>query len=169
MTKTLPTGKSNLYLLKGFTLIELLVVLTIVSVLVSSISYVVLNRKDTLKTITSNIVHNLRMVQQQSIRSDQPYQVEIDLGNNRIDFFDESIELPGEVSVTVRTSEDQLIEIEEKVELGFDTSRYLPENFNPLKGKDDLDWNTIELIEIEEDVNLGEKYLVISMIYCINR
>lgn len=110
MTKILPIGKTSLSPLKGFTLVELLVVLTIVSVLVSSISYVVSNRNESLKTITSNIVHNLRMIQQQAIRSDQPYQVEIDLGNNRIDFFDESIELPGEISMTVRTSEDQLID-----------------------------------------------------------
>jgi len=48
-----------------------------------------------------------------------------------------------------------IIEIEEDVELGFDTSMYLPENFNALKGKHDLDWNSIELIEIEEDVELG--------------
>ena len=56
----------------------------------------------------------------------------------------------------------EVIELEEEVELGFDTSNYLPENFNPLKGKHDLDWNTIELIEIEEEVELGfdtSKYL----------
>lgn len=49
----------------------------------------------------------------------------------------------------------EVIELEEEVEFGFDTTKHLPENFNPLKGKNDLDWNTIELIEIEEEVELG--------------
>jgi hypothetical protein len=56
----------------------------------------------------------------------------------------------------------KVIELEEEVEIGFDTTKYLPENFNALKGKDDLDWNTIELIEIEEEVEIGfdtSKYL----------
>ena len=37
----------------------------------------------------------------------------------------------------------ELIELEEEVELGFDTANYLPENFNALKGKHGLVWNTI--------------------------
>ena len=49
----------------------------------------------------------------------------------------------------------QVTELDEEVELGFDTSNYLPEDFNALKGKHDLDWSTIELIEPEEDVELG--------------
>jgi hypothetical protein len=49
----------------------------------------------------------------------------------------------------------ELVEIEEDVELNFDTKQYLPKGFNALKGKDDLDWNTIELVEIEEDVELN--------------
>ena len=48
-----------------------------------------------------------------------------------------------------------VIEIEEDVDLGFDTRAYLPVGFNPLKGKDDLDWSKIELIELEEEVDLG--------------
>ena len=48
----------------------------------------------------------------------------------------------------------EIIEIEEDVELNFDTKQYLPRGFNALKGKDDLDWNTIEIVEIEEDVEL---------------
>lgn len=58
-----------------------------------------------------------------------------------------------------------VIELEEEVELGIDTSNYLPENFNPLKGKNDLDWNTIEIIELEEEVKLDfdtSKYLPIN-------
>ncbi len=56
----------------------------------------------------------------------------------------------------------EIIEIEEAVELSFDTTMCLPANFNPLKGMHDLDWSTIELIEIEEEVELGfdtSKYL----------
>ncbi|WP_445956020.1 hypothetical protein [Yeosuana sp.] len=49
----------------------------------------------------------------------------------------------------------ELFEVEEEVELNFDTKTYLPENFNPLKGKNNLDWNTIKLVEVEEEVDLG--------------
>jgi hypothetical protein len=41
------------------------------------------------------------------------------------------------------------------VVLDFDTKQYLPEGFNALKGKDDLDWSKIELVEIEEDLELN--------------
>jgi len=59
-------------------------------------------------------------------------------------------------------NEIEVVELEEEVKLDFDTSMYLPENFNALEGKNDLDWSTIELIEIEEEVELGfdtTKYL----------
>lgn len=46
----------------------------------------------------------------------------------------------------------EVIELEEEVTLNFDTKDYLPENFNPLKGKHDIDWSKIELVELEEDV-----------------
>lgn len=49
----------------------------------------------------------------------------------------------------------EVIDIEEDVEINFDTKAYLPANFNPLKGMYDLDWNTIELVALEEDVELG--------------
>jgi len=110
MTKTLPTGKSDFNSLKGFSLTELLVVLTIVSVLVASISYLTINRQETLNTVTAQIVQNMRMIQQQAIRNDQPYQIEIDLPNNSLHFADQVIELSGDVSVTVRTAENQLID-----------------------------------------------------------
>ena len=48
----------------------------------------------------------------------------------------------------------EVIEIEEEVELGFDTANYLPKDFNALKGMHDLDWASIELIEIEDEVEL---------------
>ncbi|MDO5979754.1 hypothetical protein [Flavivirga spongiicola] len=49
----------------------------------------------------------------------------------------------------------EVYEIEETVNLGFNTNDYLPENFNPLKGKGNIDWSTVEIYEIEEDVDLG--------------
>ncbi|WP_104734579.1 hypothetical protein [Hanstruepera ponticola] len=48
-----------------------------------------------------------------------------------------------------------VLELEEEVCYGFDTSKYLPPNFNPLKGKHDLDWSKIDLVELDEEVNLG--------------
>ena len=56
----------------------------------------------------------------------------------------------------------ELVEMEEEIELGFDTKDYLPEGFNPLKGMHDLDWSKIELLEIDEEVVIGfetKKYL----------
>ncbi len=110
MTQISPTGRGNLKTVEGFSLVELLVVLTIVSIMASSIAFVVINKQKTLKASASDIVHNLRLVQQQAIRRDQPYQIEIDLGNNELNFIDDTIELPADVSMTVRTSEDQVIE-----------------------------------------------------------
>lgn len=49
----------------------------------------------------------------------------------------------------------EVIELEEEISFNFDTKNYLPENFNPLKGKDDLDWSKIKLIEIEEEVSFN--------------
>ena len=65
-------------------------------------------------------------------------------------------------STTVDISAIEVIEIEEEVELGFDTANYLPKSFNALKGKHDLDLKALEVIEIEEEVELGfdtAKYL----------
>jgi hypothetical protein len=62
----------------------------------------------------------------------------------------------------LEVNEIEVIELVEEVLLDVDTSNYLPENFNPLKGKNDLDWNTIEIIELKEEVELGfdtSKYL----------
>ncbi|AUP78633.1 hypothetical protein [Flavivirga eckloniae] len=60
-----------------------------------------------------------------------------------------------EISHYLDISSIEVYEIEEEVELGFNTKDYLPKNFNPLKGKGDLDWNTIDICEVEEDVDLG--------------
>lgn len=110
MTKTLPTGNSQRDRVAGFTLIELLVVLTIVSVVASSISYLVFDRKDSFKSITQEIVQNLRLVRQQSIRDDKRYQVKIDLGKNSLHFIDTVVELSEDISLTITTSEDQVID-----------------------------------------------------------
>ena len=44
-----------------------------------------------------------------------------------------------------------IYEVEEEADICFDTSKYLPENFNPLKGKHDIDWNIIELVDEPEE------------------
>jgi len=49
----------------------------------------------------------------------------------------------------------EIIEIDETVDINFDTTTHLPEDFNALKGMHDLDWSTIELVELEENVDLG--------------
>ena len=41
------------------------------------------------------------------------------------------------------------------MEIGFDTSKYLPTDFNARIGMHDIDWNTIELYELEEELDLG--------------
>lgn len=49
----------------------------------------------------------------------------------------------------------KVVEIEEEVNIHFNTKNYLPEGFNTLKGKDDLDFSAIAIIEIEEVVELN--------------
>lgn len=57
--------------------------------------------------------------------------------------------------LTVEVAEIEVVELEETVELGFETSSYLPKRFNARKGMNDVDWSTIKLVEIEEEVELG--------------
>ena len=45
-----------------------------------------------------------------------------------------------------------IYDVEEEVSFNFDTKKYLPEDFNPLKGMYDLNWDEIELVEIDEEV-----------------
>ena len=45
----------------------------------------------------------------------------------------------------------EVIEMEEEVHFNYDTSEYLPLNFNAHEGED-LDWTNIELVEVEEEV-----------------
>lgn len=47
-----------------------------------------------------------------------------------------------------------LIEIEEELELDFDTAQYLPEGFNPYKGMFATN-EDLGLIEVEEEIELG--------------
>lgn len=47
-----------------------------------------------------------------------------------------------------------LIEVEEELELDFDTAKYLPEGFNPYAGmKNSYDY--LNLVEVEEEIELG--------------
>ncbi|MBT8273906.1 MAG: hypothetical protein KJO77_08870 [Bacteroidia bacterium] len=46
-------------------------------------------------------------------------------------------------------------DLKEDVELDFNTSDFLPEDFNAKAGMNDIDWSTVELIELEEDFDIG--------------
>lgn len=48
-----------------------------------------------------------------------------------------------------------LYEIEEELDLGFDTADRVPSNFNAKEGMNDIDWSTIELYEVEEEIDFG--------------
>ena len=64
--------------------------------------------------------------------------------------------------VTLNVEDIEIVELEEEVEINFDTTQYLPKNFNALAGKNDIDWAKVKLFELEEDVDLGfdtKKYL----------
>ena len=82
------------------------------------------------------------------------------INNNSNEFNSEESELEKILFVNIEDSSFEsidinsieLVELEEEVELGFNPKDYLPEGFNPLKGKYDLDWSTIELVELEEEV-----------------
>ena len=57
---------------------------------------------------------------------------------------------------TVLNVEDvNVVELEEAVEINFDTKQYLPKDFNALAGKNDIDWSKVALVALEEDVDLG--------------
>ena len=113
MTQILLTGQNkNKAASSGFSLIELLVVLTIISIMVSSISHVVINSKDSLNDKKNKIVQKLRIVQQKAVRDNLEYQVEINLSNNRIYFVDDFVELSEDVAITVRTAKNQIIDNE---------------------------------------------------------
>ena len=56
----------------------------------------------------------------------------------------------------VNINDINVVELEEEVEINFDTKKYLPKGFNAYKGMYDIDWSTVELVEIEEEVDLSK-------------
>ena len=54
----------------------------------------------------------------------------------------------------VNVDDINILELEEEVEINFDTKNYLPERFNAHIGMHDINWNTLELVEIEEEIEL---------------
>lgn len=67
--------------------------------------------------------------------------------------FEEVLKMQANV-VSLNASDINVIEIEEDIDLGVDTSVYLPYGFNAYKGYQ-LDIADINVIEIEEEVELG--------------
>ena len=57
---------------------------------------------------------------------------------------------------SLKIEDIEVVEIEEDVEIDFDTKKYLPERFNAYKGMYDIDWSTVKLVEIEEEVDLSK-------------
>jgi hypothetical protein len=57
--------------------------------------------------------------------------------------------------VTLNIEDIEVFELEEDVEITFDTTEHLPENFNELVGKNDIDWSEVELVVLEEDVEIA--------------
>jgi hypothetical protein len=69
--------------------------------------------------------------------------------------FDLELDVFAELSEDIVAIEDiEVVELEEDIEIDFDTTQYLPKNFNILLGKNDIDWSNVELVELEEDVEL---------------
>ncbi|MBT8254123.1 MAG: hypothetical protein HKN00_00155 [Flavobacteriaceae bacterium] len=46
-------------------------------------------------------------------------------------------------------------DLEEELELDFDTTDYLPEDFDAKAGMETIDWSEINLYELEEEIDLG--------------
>ncbi len=97
---------------RGFSLIEMLVALTIAAVVAASISFMVFHRDPVLAQQVDDIVRQLRLARQAAIREGQAQQVVFDVGTNRVHYADTDVRLAESVGMTVRTSEDQLIEAE---------------------------------------------------------
>lgn len=76
--------------------------------------------------------------------------------------FDLELEIFSDFEESLKVEDIEVVELEEDIEINFDTTEYLPENFNALAGKNDIDWSKVELVELEEDIELGfntEDYL----------
>ena len=109
MAKISPTGSNNRHRQAGMTLIEVLVVLVIMTLIISSISYIAFRKTASVKDLTMQIAQNLRLSRQQAIRLGQPQRIVIDLAQNTFEFPETIIQLPEQVSITVKTAEQQLI------------------------------------------------------------
>ncbi len=94
----------------GFTLVEVLVVLTIVALVVSSITYVVFKDKEDIQSLSQMVVQSIKLTQQRAIRDDRAYQIQINLDENSIDFEENSVHFPKDISITVKTAASQVIE-----------------------------------------------------------
>ena len=46
-------------------------------------------------------------------------------------------------------------ELEEELNISFDTANHVPADFNALAGMYDIDWNTVALYELEEELEIG--------------
>ena len=85
----------------------------------------------------------------------------IDPFTNFLSFEIEKIELEEELFGTPANNEVisiasiEVYEMEEEIELEFNTEQYLPEGFNAKEGMNEIDWNTIELYELEEELEIG--------------
>lgn len=79
----------------------------------------------------------------------------LNLENEKFDIEQVVFEDIYSIADAVKVEDINVVELEEEVNIDFDTKKYLPERFNANKGMNDLDWNTIELVEIEEEVDLG--------------
>lgn len=78
-----------------------------------------------------------------------------DYVNAQIETLELELELFGTVMNTDIASIEsiQVYEIEEELTLDFDTSNYLPADFNAFEGMVTLDWTEIDLYELEEEEN----------------
>lgn len=110
MTRIFAAGNSRRLHEAGFTLVELMVSLLIVSILVASLSLLAFDREPTLQDLARGIAHQLRLAQQRALLQRQAFRVTFDLSENRFQLVDETVELPADVEVTVRTAEDQLLD-----------------------------------------------------------
>ena len=81
--------------------------------------------------------------------------------SNFLSYEIEKIELEEELFGTPANNEVisvasiEVYEMEEEIELEFNTEQYLPEGFNAKEGMNEIDWNTIELYELEEELEIG--------------
>ncbi len=110
MTGISPTGNKKPVTVAGFSLVELLITLLITSILATSLSLFVFKREPSLQDLARQIAHQLRLAQQHALVSREAYQVRFDLERNRVDLVDSSVEIPPEVTLTIRTAENNIID-----------------------------------------------------------